>query len=495
MTEIELKLAVEPGDASTLARCAPLASGRPRRTRMTSIYLDTPDCALAKREMALRLRREGSRWRQTLKAGASGTGGLHARSEWEFAATGSRIDLSLFAETPLAKLPQARKLHDRLQPAFRVDFIRTAWRIRHASGMLEVAYDAGSVSSDARNEPISELEIECVEGSADAAFELAARLLDEIRLRPSAVSKAQRGYRLFKRQALAPAKAIRVRLVAGMTSLAAARALVAASLSQLQANEEGLLGSDDPEFVHQARVALRRMRSALRMFRDVIGTDRGKAWRDAFGEAARALGVARDWDVFATETLPRLLPARAQAKLARKLAASAQAQRMRAREGAREAIRSRQYARAILDLAHWLSQAQDAEGAKEEALERFAAKLIRKRHKRLVAGARRLAELPAEERHRVRIDAKRLRYVVDGLACVFDGRKVGAYVDCLIGLQDELGKANDAATALHLIEKLDPPESFAERARQQLRERIGGDSKALEALAQRLAHHEAFWQH
>src|SRR5207248_4355608 len=265
----------------------------------------------------------------------------------------------------------------------------------------------------------------------------------------------------------------------------AARALVAAGLAQLQANEEGLLSSGDPEFVHQARVALRRMRSALRMFRDIIGADRAKAWRDALGEAARSLGLARDWDVFVTETLPELLARRADATVARRLAARAEVQRGRAREAAREAIRSREYARVVLDIARWLHEAGADAASPRSTVDRFAARLIRNRHKRLVEGARRLPELSTEERHRVRIDAKRLRYVVDGLASVFDPRKVHPYVGGLVDLQDELGRANDAATALRLIETLQPPARFAATAHQRLSGRMRGDANRLAKLARR----------
>jgi len=77
-TEIELKFDVEPEARRALAS-VPALAGRPRRTLMRSIYFDTPEALLASRGMALRLRREGRRWVQTLKAGTSGTGGVHSR--------------------------------------------------------------------------------------------------------------------------------------------------------------------------------------------------------------------------------------------------------------------------------------------------------------------------------------------------------------------------------------------------------------------------------
>ena len=203
--EVELKLALDPSHAGRLARSPQLARARPRVTRMDGVYLDTPDCELARNAMALRIRRAGRRWMQGLKAGRSGTGGLHARAEWEHAQPGPIVDLALLRDTPLAALPSAGTLHQRLQPAFRVRFDRTAWRIAPAAGSrLEVALDMGEVASGDASEALCEVEIECLEGDPRHAFDLAEALLGVASLRPSSVSKAQRGYRLFTRRRLRP---------------------------------------------------------------------------------------------------------------------------------------------------------------------------------------------------------------------------------------------------------------------------------------------------
>lgn len=197
MTEIELKFAVDAAARTRIARSPVLAAARPMRRRLVTRYFDTPDRALWKHGMALRLRRAGRRWIQSLKAGRSGRGGLHRRDEWEFEQPRAKIDLSLFADTPLARVPGAQSLHRRLRLAFVVDMVRTAWLVSPAPGArLEVALDVGEVRGAAGAEAISELEIECLEGPVEAAFALAERLRREAPLRPSAVSKAARGYRV-----------------------------------------------------------------------------------------------------------------------------------------------------------------------------------------------------------------------------------------------------------------------------------------------------------
>ena len=489
MTEVELKLALDAAAAPRLRRAL---DGGARRQHLISIYFDTADGVLAKNAMALRLRRSGKRWTQCLKAGASGAGGMHQRDEWEHGRPGPSLDLSLLAHTPLAAVEGADALHTALVPVFEVDVTRTTWNAEPKPGeRLEVAWDRGKIRSGGREDAISEVEIECVEAPRSAAYALAERLLEDVAMRPSPVTKAERGYRLFRGKGLRPAKAKRARLEASMSPTAAARALVGAGLAQLQANEEGVLVCGDPEFVHQARVAMRRMRSALRLFRRPIRPKRAKAWRDALRETARALGEARDWDVFALETLPPLARTAATRIQAKRIVAAAEASRLQAREAARAAFRSPDYARTMLEISRWLGE--DGLVQADETLAAFAARLLAKRHKRLQRDCSRLARLDRAGRHRLRIDAKRLRYVADCLGGVFGAHRVDPYIEALVDMQDTLGKANDAATAIRLLESLETPQRFRATARRRLAARMRPASRRLEAIAGRIAHHGSFW--
>jgi inorganic triphosphatase YgiF len=494
MPEVELKFAIAPGAHRDFARLRALGSAKPARQKLYNLYFDTPRLALAGNHMALRLRRSDRQWSQALKAGRSGTGGLHSRGEWEFERAGPRLDLELFADTPLAQVEGAAALHRTLRPAFEATFTRTTWILAPNPGQkLEVALDAGTVRSNSGSEDISEVEIECLEGDATAAFDLAARLVAEMALRPSAITKAQRGYRLWKAERLRPAKAVDIELDPGMSLATAARAVVGAAIEQLQANEEGVLGTEDPEFVHQARVALRRTRSALRMFRDVIGAERARAWRSALDEASGTLGAARDWDVFAV-SLAAATRAHGDRSTARSLRVRVTERRRREREAAREALGSVRYARVMLELSRWLAGAAGDDPKTKEPLTRFAARVIRKRRKRLVAGALLLATLTMQERHRVRIAAKRLRYAVDPLASLFGSRRVKPFLASVASLQDALGEANDAATAGVLLDEIDAPEPFAAFARGWFAARARGDALALEPVVADIALTRRFWR-
>ncbi|HST00660.1 MAG TPA: CHAD domain-containing protein [Usitatibacter sp.] len=493
-TEIELKFDVEPQAARQLASIPALA-GKPRRTRMRSIYFDTPEALLARNGMALRLRREGRRWVQALKAGKSGTGGVHSRGEWEFDRRGATLDVTLLEGTPFTKLEDPAAVASRLAPVFEVHFVRDAWTVEPAPGTkLELAFDKGSVEAKKRTAPVCEVEIECLEGTPSHAFELAREVMERVALRPSAVSKAERGYRLLANDRPRPVKAAKVPLDASMTPADAARAIVAAGLEQLQANDAGLAAHSDPEYVHQARVAMRRMRSALRMFRREIGIDRAKRWRDALGDTSRALGRSRDWDVFAMHTLPGALAEYGDEGLARRLKGRVGRRRGRERQAAREALRSPAHARALLEISQWIAHADGAADPQARAtLPDFAAQVIRKRRKRLFTRALLLGSLGAAEQHRVRIDTKRLRYALDGLGSLFRHKALEPFAKTVEDLQDALGECNDAATAMTLVGELAATPEFEAFARGWFAGRARGEPQLLEPLVAELTRKRREW--
>ena len=465
MVEVELKFELSPQAHAAFRRHPALGSSRPKTTQLVATYFDTDELDLRRREMALRLRRAGKRWFQTLKAGRSGAAGLHSRNEWEFERDEPRLDLGLLEGTPFS---EAALEPAALREFFTVEFRRTAWEIEVSAGnRVEVALDRGEVRHGERIEIISEVEIESLAGDPVAVFELAEQLLPTeglATLRPSATTKAQRGYRLASAEAAKPVRAVRANLDAGMSPAEAARAVAAAALNQLQANEAGVLEGEDPEYLHQFRVALRRLRSALGLFRNVDGGS-SEPLREDLRWVGGLTGPARDWDVFATATLPTLLHAHGDARVARSLRTRAGLRRRAASQSLLEALRSTRWARLLLALARWLAETPMPTPAEAESLPEFARRVVRKRQKRLLGDAARLSALTPAERHALRLDAKRLRYALEGLAPLFKSRRLEAHLDALSEIQDDLGRANDAAVAARLLAELNPPAGFGEFAR------------------------------
>ena len=466
MSEVELKFDLAPKAHAAFRRLPALAGIRGRTVRLQATYFDTPDFELRRREMALRLRRAGRRWIQTLKTGRSGAGGLHSREEWEADRPGPTLDLGLLAGTPLDEAPDVAS---RLGEVFTVDMRRTSWEVEVSPGnRVEVALDRGEVRRGERTDPISEVEIESLSGDPLAVFDLAERLMQPgetvAALLPSAITKAQRGYRLADADTAGPVRASPAQLEPGMSPAHAARAIVAAALEQLHANQPGVIAGEDPEYLHQFRVALRRLRSALGVFGAVLEPE-AQALREALRWIAEHAGAARDWDVFATSTLPLLVRAYGDPRTARSLRARAALRRRTANATLREALLSRQWALMQLALARWLASPAAEPDPGAEALPDFALRVTRKRHQRLLRDARQLSALTPAERHALRLDAKRLRYALEGMAPLFRRRRVAALLEALSGIQDDLGRANDAAVASRLLADLAPPAGFAQFAR------------------------------
>lgn len=494
MAEVELKFELPPQSEAALRAHPDLAHVRPVTRRLLALYFDTPGQEVAGHEMALRLRRSGRGWMQCLKAGRSGSGGLHARDEWEYAQRGPCLDLALFADTPLAKLPDASHLHERLEEIFRVDMRRTTWQVELAPGQrVEVALDRGEVRRDGAAEPVHEVEIESLEGSPLALFDLAQRLTATVPMRPSTVTKARRGYRLLRGETLAPVAARAASLDPTASPCDAACSAIALALDQLQANGEGVAASDNPEYVHQMRSALRRIRSGLRVFRKAIGSDLEDQVRDEIRWLGAVLGEARDWDVLATETLPPILQARGAAPADGDLVAAIAERRRAKRQALCDALESTRYTRFVLALARWLAQSSQA-GPGSGDLRMLAGRTLRTRLRKFIDASRNLSHQDAGERHGIRIEAKRLRYAVDALAALYPPKRVKEFVRSLGKVQDALGKANDAAVAARLLASLGATPELTEFARGWLGARAVMSVADFERRVARIETATPFWR-
>jgi triphosphatase len=119
----------------------------------------------------------------------------------------------------------------------------------------------------------------------------------------------------------------------------------------------------------------------------------------------------------------------------------------------------------MLAFAKWLASPVAADGAGGAGLSSFAERTLRKRHARWVGSAQDLGAMTDAERHRVRIGAKRLRYVAEGFASLYRKKRMDRYLHALSKLQDDLGRANDARVAERLLGELAAPAPFTAFAR------------------------------
>ncbi|MCZ4312013.1 CHAD domain-containing protein [Comamonadaceae bacterium G21597-S1] len=466
-TETELKLALpidDPADlVQRLSSTAVLRRRKPLEQALHSIYFDTPGHDLRQAQAALRIRRVDSgaapRWLQTLKTGAPGSSALSRRGEWEVPVDGPALEPGALDAAAWSRIDPDGAWIGALEPCFATTFTRTIWLLRRRDGsVIEVALDLGSVSHAGRSAPICELELERKAGPVSALFDVAQQIARSVAVLPSATSKAQRGYALAAGTIDAPTKAAAPRLSSRMGLREAAHQVMSEMFGHFTANLNALLGSDDPEVVHQARVAWRRMRSAARLFRSVLPADGRPDW-SAIEPLRVSLGELRDLDVARTETLPALREdfvggdtdrAQAWEAMEHRLAQASASQRA----AVRHRLQDPAVGQCLLQATRWLETPVEGPARTDEPpLREWAARRATRLHKRLVR-ERKAADDP-QALHRVRLLAKRTRYSLEALRGVLPRRMVRTWYAQAIALQRDIGSRRDLAQAIVLLERLD----------------------------------------
>ncbi len=330
---------------------------------------------------------------------------------------------------------------------------RRAWIISEDKATIELVLDRGEAAAGERRSSICEIELELKDGDAAALFALARRLDAAAPVRLGVLTKAERGYRLTGPLATM-ARAEPVMLAADMTARQAFRSTVQSCVRQFRLNEALLLVDRNPGALHQARVAVRRLRSAFSIFRPLI-RDAGTDLRAGFRWLASELGEARNLDVL----LERAKPGALQDRIA--------AAREAAYDRGGEVLALPRVRRLMLDLAEWTASGdwQSTADGHQPARE-FAVRALDRFRRRVKKDGRDLAGADDEARHELRKDAKKLRYAAEFFASLFerkrDKRRYKRFIAALEALQDELGALNDLATAPEVLEKLgvaDDPEA------------------------------------
>lgn len=452
--EIELKLAIAPGNVARLRRHPLLNGVKPVRHKLYGLYFDTPDFALFRKRCAFRLRREGYHWVQTVKLDQGSVGGLSVRPEYEVRVTGNQPDFEVLPAEARAAL--APDIEASLAPVFVTDFQRTVWLVDRPRGTVEIALDLGHIRTDADDLPLAEVELELKAGEGAMLFEIARELLEAAPLIPEYRSKALRGYGLAGVWRQKPGKAVNADVAKRLPAAEAWRLALLSGLEQLGRNLPGLLSADDPEYLHQARVAVRRLRTMLGLGRS-LGLEH-EAWLEELRWFMTELSPARDWDVFVTETLAGVRADLPEPDRLDGLLARADKKRAAANQRACTAVRDRRLTALMLDMGAALL----AERAGGPALADWAGQVLDRRWRRFRKLAADFAGLDAAGRHQTRIAAKRLRYAGEVFVALY-GNKGARHLEIVAGLQDGLGVVNDVAVAHRLLADLnrDGRESYA----------------------------------
>jgi inorganic triphosphatase YgiF len=448
--EVELKLALAEAHQPRFLRHPLLAQAAARHLEtLDNIYYDTTDFALRRRGISLRLRRKGRDWLQTVKLAGNSTAGLSSRPEWEVPYTG-HFDFSAVDMAPVREWLQRPKLLSRIVPICETRFRRLTWRFAATPGAVLLTLDRGWIIANGRREAISEVELELAGAPMHAIFELATQLAQRVTLTPSVLSKAERGYRLHIGAPQTPFKAGPVPLLAAMTPLEAFRRIAMSCLEHLQQNHSGALTSDDPEYIHQMRVATRRLRAVLRLFSPVLPEHLAEPLREPLSALMEQLGRARDLDVLLTEIANPVLAALPNEPRLPALASDITNRRYVARAQAIAMLAAPDYGRTLLGALEALHARTTGEQATVTLLG-FASRRLKRLHKKMrrLALAANIGD-PASL-HALRIGVKRLRYGLEFFSPLAAGPAVYRVLKELAALQDTLGQLNDLTNAGALL--------------------------------------------
>jgi len=459
--EREIKLAAPDGFRfPRLDACVDglTVSPLPRRT-LTATYYDTPDLRLARWGLTLRYR-TGDNTGWTVKLPEGDGGPALVRRELYFDGSPGEVPAELL------DLLRAYLRHDKVGEVARLRTTRSGVQLRGAEGEAEVevvddrvvVYDGRTISGRFR-----QLEVEATdERGVDVMNAVAERLLAAGAQRDDVGPKLV--HALGPRAAGSP-EVPPVRLHAGSQAGDAVRAALAAGVTRLLRHDPGVRVGDDPEDVHQARVATRRLRSDLRTFRSLLDQERAGPLRDELKWVADLLGAARDADVL-LERLRRdadRLPQRdaaAVAGLLRRLAAERDRARVRVREG----VQTDRYVD-LIDKLVGFAQVPPLVGEWAAPAAEALPRLVAPTWKHLQRTVGELSDPPRpDELHQVRIRAKRCRYASEAVAPAV-GRDASKLASAVADLQGVLGDHHDAYVADQWLRdasaELDAPQVLA----------------------------------
>lgn len=433
--EVEFKLEVAP---AAVARWLPQKGNWSRlspagSTYQCSVYFDTPNLDLRNSGYSLRIRNSGGRFVQSLKSLGSGVG-LFDRYELEQEIGSCDPDLEQLAGTPAGDF-------EKFKPIFRTEIERTSYRITRPGSEVEIDVDLGVLITANGTAPVSELEIELIEGAQDAAFKVAKLIAEEIPVKLAVSSKAERGFALTEPTSVEWVKAEPVELREGMRIAEGFSIIVTSCLRHFRLNEPFVTDKRNAEALHQCRVAIRRLRTALALFRPAVC---GREFRHIHGELRwffAESGDARNLDVY----------------LKRKLSPDQRRFVAERREGACQsviaAMDSARFRRLMLDLLQWsIAGSWRRRPLAAEPIENFLERRIDGLWSK-VRRTRKVAGMGDRKRHRLRMKVKRLRYALEFIGAL-QVRKQGrrkSFERDLASLQESLGLLHDLVAGRALV--------------------------------------------
>jgi triphosphatase len=317
--------------------------------------------------------------------------------------------------------------------------------------LAEVALDESEFSGGDEGARLSRIEVEVADegaGSYDGVAGFVDQLQSSLELRPTGTSKFETGLCVAGLQpAVAPDFGSN-EIDASMSAGEVAFAILRRHFAKMLAHEPGVRLGEDPEELHDMRVATRRLRAALKLYKEVL-PKRAERYERDLRHFAGSLGEVRDLDV----QLERLAgEASGGGEVMEDVVAALEERRVEMRRRMLEALDSSRYERFVASFSGTLRRGRRP--APTGPILEVAPGLVRRRYKKVRKDVKSLtADSPPEDFHDLRKKGKHLRYALEPLRGIY-GKPAERVVELLKSVQDDLGDNQDLIVAAGLMREL-----------------------------------------
>ncbi|BCT89497.1 MULTISPECIES: CYTH and CHAD domain-containing protein [Acinetobacter] len=458
----------------------------PTRHHLCAKYFDTADQQLQQHKIALRQRLEDQQWFQTLKAPSQHQ---FERFELEEAldTAPDRCDLKVYSKHKQARKILKQALHTldtTLSLQFETDVERDLWVKDYRGSQIEIALDRGEIRSKGQTLDIYEVEFELKSGRLSDLIDFVKPWIQRYQLWLDVRSKSERGYALLNNKTDLPVQhQTTLELAAKDDIHHILQKIISNCLTHLFPNATAIaLENYNSDHVHQARVAIRRLRSALKIFQP-YHQDLPEEWQDQLRNIFQQLGSTRDRDALAESLLPQL-----------EAAGSPVLQLPPAQQDQTDISQLFKESTTMELILELLRFSQDQSEKQQKSSHKILCKGLSKLHQKVCADAESYQELDIESRHRTRKRVKRLRYNVEFLQSLFPEKEVKRYLKALKPLQETLGHYNDLFVAESLYRPYAKKHSKAWFVIGWLTAEQQHLSKQAAEQLQKFSHTKPFWQ-
>ena len=436
---------------------------RRRPATVVSVYYDTEKQKLRKHGVTLEMRRIGRKHLQTVKQERELNAAWDNGAAWEQLVLGPRPQLGVTCDPEFGSLLND-KLNAKLHALFETRVRRRVYSIDNVAIEIEVTLDTGVIVVGQRSSPICEIELKLVRGERSELFNVARKLSQQAPLRLALRSKFECGNQLINGQEREPVGPSPIAVAADTSCQAAFRIIARSCLHQIVANQV-LAAEGNIEGVHQARVGLRRLRAAISLFTPILRDMQSAAIKGELKWISSELGPAREIDVFIAHVVIPATDDRTHQRGAASLNRNIRHRRIEAVEDIRVAIQSDRFRLLILDIWAWIefgdwtnTKDEFAKTLQRQPIATLVNAEMQRRRMKLLKSDFKSGQLDAAGIHKLRIQAKKLRYACEFFEGVFGSRKAKRrrreFSAAVEHLQDTLGDLNDISVNGGLAERL-----------------------------------------